>query len=172
LDIKTRSILEELLVSDSADNNVSSLYNFKQNLRIINPCIVRESIDKLEKFRCIKLPSDLLKTYSRKLLLKYHQRIMVENPSEIAAHPEQSRYAMLTIFCYVQQQELIDTLAQTIIDSTHRITVKAQTKVKKNIVSEVAHVGGKFDILYDLAFIAAYTPNGVIYKDIYPTVDQ
>lgn len=163
---------EQSLSRDITAPYSSRLYCLKESLRKINPETISEFILKFESLKCIILPISQFKTYQRKLLLKYHQRIMVETPGEIQAHPDMLRYGMLAIFCYIQQQHMTDILTQVLIDATHKIKVKAETKIKKDIISEVTCVNGKFDILYQLAELAANAPHGIIEKTIYPAVTQ
>ena len=50
--------------------------------------------------------------------------------------------------------------------------MRAETKIRQIIVSDVACVNGKFDILYKLAELAANQPEGVIKNTIYPSVSK
>ncbi len=174
--------LDQLLTSDEdipSDKTIpndeitsNGLYQLKKTLRKIDFDTISEFIETLNALNTIALPKLQLKTYQRKLLLKYHQRIMTESPGEIQAHPDTMRYSMLAIFCYVQQQQMIDTLTQVFIDATNKIELKAQHKIKKDILKDVACVKGKFDILYNLAELASNKPQGIIEEIIYPAVDQ
>jgi len=60
---------------------------------------------------------------------------------------------MLAIFCYVRQQEMLDALSQALIGATRKIELKAEVKLNQDILFEVVRVGGKFDILYKLAYL-------------------
>jgi len=158
--------------SENTDNVALRLQDIKQELRILNPDSITTFINTLVALQGIALPSVLFASLSRKLLLTYHQRIMAEAPSEIKAHPDKNRYAMLAIFAYIQRQLMLDTLAQSLSNGLHALKIKAETYVKRTIIENVACVKGKFDILYNLAQLSLDTPEGIIEDTIYPNVSK
>ncbi|MCP3679657.1 MAG: Tn3 family transposase [Gammaproteobacteria bacterium] len=148
------------------------LQDIKQELRELKPDKISDFINTLSALQNIALPMEFLETASRRLLFKYHQRIMVETSSEIAEHPKKYRYAMLAIFVYVQRPKMIDILGQSLSNSLHALKIKAETTIKRTILNDVARVKGKFDILYNLAKLSLETPDGIISNTIYPNVSQ
>ena len=148
------------------------MLDIKQELRTLKIDTIATFINALTALQNIELPTTLLATFSRAFLLKYHQRIMAESPSEIRAHPEKSRYAMLAIFAYIQKQSILDRLAQSLWESLNALKIKSETYVKRTIIENVACVKGKFDILYNLAQLSVDTPQGIIADTIYPNVSK
>lgn len=133
---------------------------------------VKFEIDKVHRLRMIKLPTQAFEAMSRKICLKYYERILTELPSEIVKHPIESRYAMMAIFCYLQSQQLTDNLTDLFIQLIHKLKTSAENFIVKEIVSQIKCVNGKFDILYLLANTAAEKPKGIIQQEIYPQISQ
>jgi TnpA family transposase len=129
-------------------------------------------IDKVKRLQQIGLPNTLFNTVSRKLILKYYERIATELPSEINKHAPEPRYAMMASFCHIQSQKLTDSLADVFIQLIHKMKTSAESFVTNEIVSDVKCVNGKFDILYLLSSTAAEKPKGIIQHEIYPHVSQ
>jgi len=149
-----------------------TLHQLKQDLRKMDVDCITHFIERLSTLQALELPISPLKTCHRKLLLKYHHRILAERPSETREHSDNKRYSMLAVFCYMRKQEMLDALTQAFIDATRKIELKAAVKIKQDIISDVARVDGKFDLLHDLAELAANQPKGVIEKTIYPKVSK
>lgn len=134
--------------------------------------LINFEIDKVNRLRTINLPPTIFDAVARKVVLKYHERILTELPSEISKHPAESRYAMLAAFSHIQLQKHTDGLADLLIQRIHQIKTSAESSINQIITSEVKRVDGKFDILYSLSKTASENPKGVIQKVIYPKVSQ
>lgn len=132
---------------------------------------VKTAIDKIDQLSKISLPEDISNT-NRKLLLKYHNRIMALSPSHIKEFNIKTKYATMAIFCYIQHQVFLDELTDTFIKLVHRLRTNAESYVDKQILKDVKHVDGKFDILEKLAISTAHNPKGVIEETVYPEVSQ
>lgn len=129
-------------------------------------------IAKLEYIRQFKLPPEIFDAASRKLVKKYDERIMGSSPSNILELIPESRYACMASFCYFRSQILTDNLADFFLIQINKLRVYAESYVNKNIVNEVKHVNGKFDILYKLAETACECPEGIIKNEIYEKVSR
>ena len=130
-------------------------------------------VQKYNFLKDLKLPADLEhKGCSRKLLMRYYERILTEKPSSIARYKPDKRYAYLAIFCYIRQQLSSDTLADLLLEMLKRIMRKATNQIDKNIKSDAKGVSGKMGLLLLLAKKSIDHPNGVIEDVIYPTISK
>jgi hypothetical protein len=78
----------------------------------------------------------------------------------------------MAIFIYIRSQVITDNLADVMLQLINKMRNSAETFINKQIIKEVKCINGKFDILHSLADITANKPEGIIKKDVYPTVPQ
>ena len=145
------------------------LQDLKTDLRVMKIDAISEHLLTLNALLALPLP--LLTAYPRKLLLKYFQRVMAQPPGELRDAPETTRYATLAIFCFIQRQQMLDTLSDRIGSQFLRLRSKAKFKITQEVVHAVC-VDGKFDILHALADTAINSPEGIIQETIYPKVSK
>jgi TnpA family transposase len=129
-------------------------------------------LKKIAVIKQMELPHDLLEKHTHSLIKKYYLRISIEQPSLILRRPEKDRYAMMALFLHYRSERLFDNLIDAFIQLIHAMRAKSENSVKKEIIKEVKHVNGKFDILYKLANIASKYPAGIIQDKIYPTISK
>ncbi len=129
-------------------------------------------IKKLTFIRSANLSDDVFEDASRKLCLKYYQRIMAASPSNILEFIPNARFASMACFFYIRSQLLTDNSADLLIKLIHNMKASAEHHIDTKILSDVKRVNGKFDILYSLASTALQFPGGVIKDVIYPVVNQ
>jgi len=53
------------------------------------------------------------------------------------------RNALLAALCWTRQAELVDGLAELLIGLIHRINARAERRVEKELIGELANVPGK-----------------------------
>ena len=133
---------------------------------------VLSEVAKLEKIRNLKLPLDLFQKISHKTLQSYYQRALIEPPRELRRHPEATRQTLISAFCWIRSREIIDNLVDLIILVVHRISIRAENKVIKELLQDAKKVHGKNRILYHLAEASLSEPKGVVEKVIYPVVGE
>jgi hypothetical protein len=68
-------------------------------------------------------------------------------------------------FCHERRGEIIDGLADLLVQLVHKITTNAEKKVVKELLSDIRAVHGKSRLLYKLADAALSNPDGVV-KDV------
>jgi TnpA family transposase len=147
------------------------LWQLKKDLTGSKLKDAQAGIDKLNSLRKIAL-LPVLADYNRKLAHKYYLRVMALVPSNIEEYIPQTRYTLMTFFCYIRSQILTDSLADLLLRLIKKMRNSAETVVSKEILSDVKCINGKFDILHSLAFITANNPNCLIKKKVYPEVSQ
>lgn len=167
-------LIDQILVEESKNRSdkIISLVNLKKDIpgaRLKNVNLAIEKIDLLKK---ITLPKKLCESHSRKLLLKYHDRIMALSPSNILEFSTTAKYATMAIFFHIRLQAMVDGLIDTFAKLIHRMRTNAERSVRDYVMGEVERVGGKFNILKQIATIAVNNPKGVIEDKIYPEVSR
>lgn len=167
---------DEISSNDKASNSESiKLYDLKKDIGEARLKNIEFTVKKIDCLKSMNLPHQALKTlktFPRKLLLKYYRRIMAEHPSHIQEHDSVRKAAMMTVFCSARSQMLTDGSADLLLQLIHKLKTVSEASIKNRIISEVTCVNGKFDILCKLSSIASEKPKGVIEKEIYPAVSQ
>jgi len=120
----------------------------------------------------VGLPADLFAGIPPKLVHQYRLRAATEPPREMRLHPAPVRYTLLAAFCRQRRQEVIDGLVELLIRIVHRIGVRAEKKITKELLSDVQHVHGKTTLLFKMAEVALSNPDGTIKEVLYPIVSE
>lgn len=76
------------------------------------------------------------------------------------------------IIDWFRRMEVTDNLISLLISIVHKMHIRADKKVEKEILNEVKKVSGKTNILCKLAEASISNPEGVIKKVIYPIVGE
>lgn len=174
LNDKTKASLDALVDNqdDIQNKHQIRLKDLKKDPSGFGLKSVEKETAKLNCLRGLALPKIFLVNVSRKILEKYYLRVMGEPPSDIVAHDDISRYAMLSIFSYVAGQQITDNLNEMLIQRIHQVESASEMHINKKVIKRMVKVEGKFDILQALAESAAFSPKGIIEDVIYPKVDQ
>ena len=177
----TRMALDTLIATDiEAENEVqvalfpvrSELASLKDDAGAVKVDTVLEEIAKLKQLRALSLPDDLFQNTPTKLLTHYRQRAASEPPRELRRHPPGVRYTLLAALCWQRQHEITDTLVDLLIHIAHRVGVKAEEKVDRELLKVAKKMAGKTKLLYKLAKAAKREPDGVVKDVIYPAVGE
>jgi TnpA family transposase len=129
-------------------------------------------VDKLKRLRRVGLPANLFEKVSPKVLQTYRQRAATESPHELRKHPEPIRYTLISAFCWLRSQEITDNLVELLIQIIHRIGVRAEKRIDKELLNDFRQVGGKTNLLFRLAEAAIEYPEGIIKQILYPVVGE
>ena len=76
--------------------------------------------------------------------------------------------ALLAAVCWARQAEIIDSLADLLIGLIHRITIRAERRVKTVLLADVKRIAGKTAMLYRIAEVAVDHPDQTVEDVIYP----
>lgn len=138
------------------------------------PCLqtIEEELTKLELVRSIALPADLFAETPAKILQSYRQRVAVEELFELRRHPEPLRFTLLAAYCHVRSQELTDTLLELLLEMVHRISARAEKRVREELQRNVRHIPGKNKLLFQIAEVAVARPEGTIRDVLFPVVSE
>ncbi len=133
--------------------------------------VVKET-EKLQFIYSLNLPDKTLKQLNAKALSTYKMRVASQSAWETKRHPPKTRYALLAIFLYLRKAEIIDDLVELLIQIVHRLSVRADNKVKKSILKDFKKVYGKNNILFQIADAALGKPEGLIKDVIFPIANK
>ena len=129
-------------------------------------------VDKITTIRQLDLPNDLFSNIPSKILKKYKQRAVTEKLRELRRHPDNVRYTILAAFFWLRGQEITDNLIELLIQIIHRIGVRAERKVDKEILNDFRKVNGKTNLLFQMADAALNNPEGIIKHVLFPVVGE
>jgi hypothetical protein len=133
---------------------------------------VLTELEKLAHLRRLDLPVDLFADVPPKILQGYCLRAATEPPREMRVHPAPIRYTLMAAFCRQRHQEVIDALVELLIRLVHRISVRAEKHVVKELLSDLQRVHGKTTLLFKLAEAALDHPRGIVNEVLYPIVGE
>ncbi len=167
LEIKETNSLDQ-----SGESQISTLAWLKTAPGSANLETVQNEINKLEILRGLELPDELFRDISPKIIQNYRRRLLVESLHEARRHPEPLIVMLLTSFCFLRQQEIADNLVELLIHLVHKIGIKAEKHVEKQIIGEIKRVAGKQSLLFRLAETALEHPDGVVREVVYPVVNE
>lgn len=129
-------------------------------------------LDKLQILQKLKLTTTIISPDIAPAVLKFYKRkVISDTPNQLKDKPKQIRYALIIIFCYLKQQELLDNLADHLNNFIHKIKKKAD-KTEAALNNEIGKLSRGLDSLYLVAEVAKDTPEGIIQDTIYPLVSK
>lgn len=174
----TRNNIDSLIETSESDNEGES--SWKPSLfSYLNSEPGRASLDsflqeieKLEHLRTIQIPQNLFNNISPKVLQTYASRAATEHPRELRWHPEPIRYTLVAAFCWLRLREVTDNLVDLLIRIIHGISRRAEKKVDTELIKDFKKVGGKTNLLYQIANVSLENPDGAVKEVIYPVVSE
>ncbi|RNB78268.1 hypothetical protein [Brevibacillus panacihumi] len=79
---------------------------------------------------------------------------------------------MMAAFFWLRSMEITDNLIELLIQIVHRIGVRAERKVEKEILNDLRKLSNKYGILFNMAQSAVSNPEGVLRDVIIPVVNE
>ena len=169
LDAGTRGRLDALLADDGEGTAFARLVADPGRVGLES---LLAEIGKLEILRALALPPDLLRGLHPDQIKRFRRRAAVESAWELRRHPERIRLPLLAFYCAPREGDVVDGLVELLIQVTHRITVKAERRVVKELVEEALEVRGKAGLLFKVAEAAVGRPDGVVREVIFPVAGE
>ena len=133
---------------------------------------VLEQAAKLSILRKLGLPADILKPFNPALVRRFRRRSAAESPWKLGRHPDEIGLPLLVFYCVTRESEIIDGLVELLLQITHRITVRAERRVEKELLGDLQRVRGKQNLLYRIAEAASEHPDDKVRNVIFPIVDE
>jgi TnpA family transposase len=128
------------------------------------------AIDHLRHLQGLQLPDNLLAPLSARYLRRIHLRVMAESLTHLRRHPDQRRYALVTLFCYSRMRDLTDRLIELLLQNVHKMSVKAEKRVDRELLADFKRVTGKTRLLFQMAAVSLAHPAAPVQEVIYPVV--
>ena len=91
-------------------------------------------------------------------------------PSDFTDCGDPVRYTLLAALCWTRHAELVDGLAELLTGLIHRINARAERRVEKELIGELANVPGKRGIFTRMVDAALEHPDGMVREALYPVV--
>ena len=129
-------------------------------------------IDKLTQIRAVNLPIDLFDKVPPHVVQLFRDRVISERPREVRRHPDETRYALLTAFCWLRSQEIIDNLVNLFTAIIHRIEKTAEKTADRQLFQDVRRIRGKGQLLGRIAKASIANPNKLVRTTIYPVAGE
>jgi TnpA family transposase len=169
--------LDELLVTGSAEDDQdaeaaegrrSVLNELKADPGAVRLDSVLAEIAKLERLRSLGLPDKLFHDVSLKVVERFRQRAAVEAPSELRAHTPALRATLVASLCWLRSREVTDSLVDLLIQVIHKINVRAEKRVDKELLDDLKRVAGKTGVLFRIAEASVEDPDGKVRDVVFP----
>jgi TnpA family transposase len=171
-----RARLDELLGSAESENITGGasavLLTLRSNPGRPSLASLQEELAKLELIRGVDLPIDLFDYTSARDLERCRRRVAVEAPYELRRHPDAARITWLAAFAYSRARGLTDDLVDLLIETIHHIGARAERKVERELLADLKRVGGKQNLLFELADATLAHPDGVVRNVVFPVVGE
>ena len=100
-------------------------------------------IGKLSTVRALGLDEAVFAGASDRIVAAWRARAARMYPSDFEECGLPVRYTLLAALCWTRQAELVDGLVELLIGLIHRINARAERRVEKELIGELANVPGK-----------------------------
>jgi TnpA family transposase len=127
-------------------------------------------VGKLNAVRAVGLPGDLFVEASDRIVAAWRARAARMFPSDFSGCAPAVRYTLLAALCWTRQAEITDGLVELLTGLIHRIGARAERRVEKELIGELAGVPGKRGILRRVVTAALDKPDGTVREVVYPVV--
>jgi len=107
---------------------------------------------------------------SDRIVAAWRARAARMYPSDFADCGEPVRYALLVALCWTRQAELVDGLVELLVGLIHRINARAERRVEKELIDELANVPGKRGIFTKIIDAVLEHPDDTVREAVYPVV--
>lgn len=119
------------------------------------------------------LPEDLFTDTADKRLTTWRARAVAEYPSTLRRdHPRAVRLTLLAVLCWCRATEITDSLVELFIQLVHRINVRAERRVEREMIAEFRRGVNKETVLFRLAEAAVDHPDERVRQALYPVVGE
>jgi hypothetical protein len=167
-DLLVTGSVDNVTDADGADGRRSVLNELKADPGAISLESVIAEIAKLERLRSLGLPADLFHDVSLKVVERFRQRAAAEAPNELRAHAPGLRATPVAALCWLRQREVTDSLVDLLIQVIHKIGVRAEKRVEKELLDDFKRVTGKITVLFHIAEASVEKPDGCVRDVVFP----
>ncbi|MEO0373919.1 MAG: Tn3 family transposase [Cyanobacteria bacterium P01_A01_bin.17] len=129
-------------------------------------------LSKLDIIRTVALPAGLFTSLSESLVERYRLRVATETLTELRRHPAPIRYTLLSAFCWVRSQEIIDNIVELFILLVHRLESRCRKRASAEVIATTEVTNSHDKLLYQIALAALSEPDGLVKDVIYPVANE
>ncbi len=154
--------------AEAAESRRSILNELKADAGAISLESVLTEIAKLERLRGLGLPDGLFDDVSLRVVERFRQRAAAEAPNELRAHAPALRATLISALCWLRQREVTDSLVDLLIQVIHKINMRAEKRVEKELLDDFKRVSGKITVLFHIAEASVKQPDGRVRDVVFP----
>jgi len=134
---------------------------------------VKEAASRLRLLSTVGLSEDLFRGVPPKLIERYAKRAAVEEPFELRRHARPLKVTLMTAFLRRRTEDLIDQLADLLVETVHKMDKGAENKIDGNLEKILQKKApGKISKLYRMAKASIIDPKGVVEDVIFPVAPE
>lgn len=133
---------------------------------------VLRAADRLVFIRGLRLPRALLAGTGAPVIGRLRRRVGQETGWEMRRHQTPRRLGLYAIFLIARETEIIDDLVDLLIETVHKIGVKAERKAAQALTRHAERVCGKDRLLAGIAQAAVDEPDGMVRAVIFPVAGE
>ncbi len=131
-----------------------------------------KATDRLSFIRTLRLPRGILAEIGAPVIERLRRRVAQETAWEMRRHAQARRLGMYAVFLMAREAEKIDGLVDLLLETIHKIGVKAERKAAAAIARDIERVYGKERLLAGIAEAAMGDPNGKVCDVIFPVAGE
>ena len=129
-------------------------------------------IEKLKLIRSVDLAGEPFTKLPWKVLQMLKRRASKETASEMRAHSNVIRYALMASYLYVRAMEVTDDITRMAIDLIHRLDTRSEKQIHREFLADLKRVDGKMQILSRVAEAVVEQPDGIVREVIFSQVKE
>jgi TnpA family transposase len=127
---------------------------------------------RLSFIRGLALPREALAGVGPAVIERLRRRVAQENGWEMRRHPRERRLGLFALYLVTREAALVDGLVDLLIETVHKIGVKAERRTAAALVRDVERVHGKERLLVDIAAAAVDHPDDPVRTAIFPVAGE
>jgi hypothetical protein len=145
-----------------------SWYHLKADPGPVSLESLRFEITKLQRLRAVGFPQKLFAQTPPAVLRRYRLRAGAEKTAELKRHPRALRLTLIAVMVWQRQMEITDTIVDVLLGMLHRTEIRAEKRVKQELLGDIVRVDGKQALLVRIAEAALNDPNGQVAQVVFP----
>lgn len=148
------------------------LNQLKQEAGGVSLKSLKAELFKLKTIQQLALPTGLFDVLNERIVERYRLRVATETLTELRRHPDPIRYTLLSAFCWLRLQELIDNIVELFILLVHRLESRSRKRASAEVVAQAQANKNHDKLLYEIALAALSEPEGLVKEVIYPVASE
>lgn len=131
-----------------------------------------KAADRLSFIRRLELPRGMLAEIGPPVIERLRRRAAQETAWEMRRHAPARRLSMYAVFLMAREAEITDGLVDLLLETIHKIDVKAERSTMAALTRDIERVLGKDRLLAEIAAAATGDPDGTVRDVIFPVAGE